>query len=493
MIRFASLFLGLVFVASAFAQPAKPIVSQRTIFEEVDGVVSVEAEHFHAQTETRKRAWFLFTPDDQPKIDPDPDGVHLDDASGGAYLEILPDTRATHGDKLRSGENFSNEPGRLAVLHYKVYFNNPGKYYVWARIHSTGTEDNGLHVGINGQWPESGQRMQWTGKNKWVWDSKQRTDKVHTGVKHLLYLEVPKAGYHVISFSMREDGTEFDKWMMTKEQLEKVDGAGPETKLKSGKLPEPFAATDGDNNMTETAVKFDADNDLISLHYDHAPDKDDGHSAAADRSMLETIYSADWLAEHTLRVSGAYGTNRKTFNKKSDKVMDTVFGEKNWVAADDDWDIAVDAIVKRWLTTLQAGGDVWVKEGGQSDITADVIRIIRDEHKDIDTTQRIHVVQHSNWNENKTTKADLAYVKQHTNYIRIKDANRFLNVKGGNKAFEQAALAHPVFGPSWAAAFEYYPTKHRLDFSDTGELMRILDLGEIGIDEFREKYLKTDR
>lgn len=236
--------------------------------------------------------------------------------------------------------------------------------------------------------------------------------------------------------------------------------------------------------------KFDSEKDLISLHYDHAPDKDDGHSAAADRSMLETIYNAKWLTEHTLPVSGAYGKNKNRFNKQSDKVMNAVFGEKNWIAADDDWDIAVDAVVQRWMQTLKAGGDVWVKEGGQSDLTADVIRIIRDEHKDIDTTQRIHVVQHSNWNEKQTTDADLAYVKKQTDYIRIKDANRFLNQKGGNEAFEAAALAHPTFGPSWQAAFEYYNPRQRLDFSDTGELMRILGLGEISIDAFREKYLQ---
>lgn len=237
-----SLITPLAIAADPAPQPARPIVSQKAIFEEVDGVVAVEAEHFHAQTMTDKRGWFLFTPDDQPTFEPDPDEPHLDGASGGAYLEILPDTRATHGDPLKVGENFSNEPGKLAVLHYKVYFNTPGRYYVWARIYSTGTEDNGLHVGLDGQWPESGRRMQWTAKRQWAWGSKQRTDKVHTGVPHLLYLDVTKPGYHVISFAMREDGTEFDKWMMTTEKLDDVKDTGPETMLKSGELPEAFDA-----------------------------------------------------------------------------------------------------------------------------------------------------------------------------------------------------------------------------------------------------------
>lgn len=46
-----------------------------------------------------------------------------------------------------------------------------------------------------------------------------------------------------------------------------------------------------------------------------------------------------------------------------------------------------------------------------------------------------------------------------------------------------------MFGTVWEAAFTYYKPEHRLDFSDTGELMHILGLGEIGIDDFRGRFL----
>ena len=231
--------------ASATADPRKPIVGRDVVFEEVGGVVAVEAEHFQAQTLNKVRSWFIFTPDSRPEIEPDGDPPHLADASGGAYVEILPDTRRSHGDKLINGKNFINTPGKMAVLHYRVYFNTPGKYYVWARIFSTNSEDNGMHVGIDGAWPASGQRMQWIGKRKWVWGSKQRTDKKHTGEKHKLFLDVKRPGLHAISFSMREDGTEFDKWMMIREKKESVNGPGPATRVKKGRLPKPFAAVKG--------------------------------------------------------------------------------------------------------------------------------------------------------------------------------------------------------------------------------------------------------
>ncbi len=78
---------------------------------------------------------------------------------------------------------------------------------------------------------------------------------------------------------------------------------------------------------------FDPRKDLLSLHYDHAPDKDDGHSAAADRTILESLYGREWVKKHVVAVSGAYGKNAKTFNPKSDAVMDAAWNDcGGWLA-----------------------------------------------------------------------------------------------------------------------------------------------------------------
>jgi len=244
----------------------------------------------------------------------------------------------------------------------------------------------------------------------------------------------------------------------------------------------------------EEPRNFDQARDLLSLHYDHAPDKDDGHSAAADRTILESLYGRDWIKKHAVAVSGAYGKNAKTFNVESDRVMDAAWSDcGGWLAGHTNREQVVTGLSERWSSILANGGDIWVKEGGQSDITADVVRLIQRQTPDLNTTQRIHVVQHSKWNENQTTESALEYTKKHTHYIRIKDANRFLNVKGGNKEFEEAATQHPIFGASWSAAFAYYDAKERLDFSDTGELLRILNLGEISIDDFRRRFLSKSQ
>jgi hypothetical protein len=207
-----------------FFQPSNS--EEHVVFVEKDGIVAVEAEHFYQQSKSEIRNWHVMSEGNKTDL-PDSDENHAATASGKKYVECLPDTRTTHDDKLTASENFSNVAGEMAILHYKVKINNPGKYYIWVRAYSTGTEDNGIHVGIDGEWPESGHRLQWCeGKNDWTWDSKQRTKEVHCGVPELIFLEIEKPGIHDIQFSMREDGFEFDKFVLSK-AYEKPEGSGP--------------------------------------------------------------------------------------------------------------------------------------------------------------------------------------------------------------------------------------------------------------------------
>ena len=228
---------------SVIAEDARaPIVAMDLIFAETDGMVAVEAEHFTRQELMDIRAFHISSSKLSPTIEPDGDQNHIGGASGGAYVEALPDTRRDAKEKLIKGENFSEEPGKLALLTYRVHFANVGRYYVWARAFSSGPEDNGLHVGIDGTWPESGRRLQWCeGKNSWRWESKQRTAEEHCGEAYRIFLDVPNPGIHEIQFSMREDGFELDRWLMTRNRdFVRPDGIGPEVHVHSGKVPAPF-------------------------------------------------------------------------------------------------------------------------------------------------------------------------------------------------------------------------------------------------------------
>ncbi|TWU51583.1 DUF5060 domain-containing protein [Rubripirellula reticaptiva] len=181
--------------------------------------VVVEAEDYDAVDHQEHRQWMLTTADITPSIKPDPDGNHSKGAGGGAYLELLPDTRVTHSDPLVNGVSFAGQGGQCSVLYYPIEFAEPGRYYVWVRMCCTGSEDNGLHVGLDGEWPESGARIQFTGHHgQWQWDSRQRTEKVHTGVLGQIWLDIDKPGLHTVMFSMREDGFELDRFLLTKEK-----------------------------------------------------------------------------------------------------------------------------------------------------------------------------------------------------------------------------------------------------------------------------------
>lgn len=202
------------------------------VYHEVDGLVAVEAEHFDTNDDQNTpRAWYVTTTTIDPGVTPDPDEPHADSASNTAYVEGLPDTRVTHDDPIQEGESIFNNVGTGPTLTYRVYFDNPGTYYVWVRAYSTGTEDNGIHAGIDGSWPATGERVQFcSGKNQWTWSSAQRDSgnpPSACGAPNTVTLEVPAAGEHTIAFSMREDGFEFDKWIMSDDVTFVPDGAGP--------------------------------------------------------------------------------------------------------------------------------------------------------------------------------------------------------------------------------------------------------------------------
>nr|WP_298894727.1 DUF5060 domain-containing protein [uncultured Altererythrobacter sp.] len=176
------------------------------IVDRVDTGILVEAEDFIEQRANDVRSWC--------RSAECPEGWERDGA--GDYVVLLPDTRVTHDDELVHGENFSAQPGKMAILSYDVEFPAAGRWYLWVRTHARGTEDNGIHAGLNGEWPESGARVQYCeGRGRWHWDSRQRTRDNHCGVKGGLWLDVPSAGKHRVEFSMREDGFSFDAFYLT--------------------------------------------------------------------------------------------------------------------------------------------------------------------------------------------------------------------------------------------------------------------------------------
>jgi len=374
---------------------------------EENGVVAIEAEHFSSLELTGVRNWYLSNATSSNPT-PDPDPNHAGNSSGNAYLEILPDTRVTHGDPLITNENFTNVAGQMTIVNYKVKFNTTGRYYVWVRAYSTGSEDNGVHVGLDGQWPDSGKRMQWCqGKNQWTWESKQRTEANHCGVAQQIYLDITSTGIHTVSFSMREDGFEMDKIVLSKAYT-KPNGAGPAEVLvdcnSDGGNDNPTCSSNGDS--TNGRQFFDKDCDFLLANFDLRPDEDDVHAAAALASMLihPDLEGIDYHA-----VAGAYGIQGNTYiTAATPGLYNTLFGPKDvkWSDAHNERNASLNRVKNKIVAVINAGNQVFVQEAGQSDFTHDVL-----------------LVQHSDWNEDKTTQSKLNWVKNNTDYERIADGN----------------------------------------------------------------------
>ncbi len=201
------------------------------VFQEIDGTVAVEAENFSEYRNLDKpREWVLTTASEAPGITPDPDPPHTEGASGEAYLELLPDTRVTDEDPIAEGESIYNNRGTGPTLDYQVNFTATGTYFVWVRAYSTGGEDNGIHVGIDGEYPDSGYRIQFcSGKNRWTWSSALRDSGGEVcGVPLAAQIEVSTPGVHTVSFSAREDGFEFDKFVLSTDAGFEPTDTGPD-------------------------------------------------------------------------------------------------------------------------------------------------------------------------------------------------------------------------------------------------------------------------
>lgn len=251
-------------------------------------------------------------------------------------------------------------------------------------------------------------------------------------------------------------------------------------------------------SLTNTQIGRLGSNDLLVLHYDNCPDKDDGHAIPAGKSVVEK-----YDINNILAVNGTCGNSiRNRFNSDSNAVMKAAWGTE-YLDADSQRTTATQVSATRWASTLSNGADVWVAEGGQSDFTADVVRQIETRYSNIDL-KRIHVIQHSAgstaYNEKFTDNANLSYLKNKTSYQPVANGNVGSNGTAdlNQQSFYFVSTARASrFSAEWNAGFQYLQpdcsarTENcKLDFSDTVELLYIVDDNRTqNVNDFAKKYL----
>lgn len=244
------------------------------------------------------------------------------------------------------------------------------------------------------------------------------------------------------------------------------------------------------NNLKEKSFKMAKD--LLLVNFDCKTDVDDLHTVAAFATLLSN-HKFSTLKYHA--VAGTYGIQEGLYIPPND-LLKRAFGN-HWTDAHKDVNAAVKEVSTIALATLREQGDIWIAEAGQSDFSAAVIRALQKEDSTINFTQRIHIIQHSTWNEEMTTAAHLAFVKNTIDYYKIPDGNILGNGTPGFQSASDTPWSDKVSTPRlveiWQLAIDlanqYNGKEGRylnkavaaggLDFSDLSEVCWILDIQEV--------------
>jgi hypothetical protein len=251
-------------------------------------------------------------------------------------------------------------------------------------------------------------------------------------------------------------------------------------------------ARGGRNNLTSKqgakSGQFNKSRDLLLVFHDNKPDSDDIHSQAAIGTMLR---DRRFRGVRYHAVQGTVGHQGGT-QLDSTSLFNLAYGAGRWSdARGGGRGRALSAVASKAIAALDAGGNVWIAEAGQSDFSADLVHQIKSQRSGVNTKTRIHVVQHSKHNEDHTNPGDLSFVKSNTSYTKLGDGNSgsgrspALSSKTNNAAHWAQALSMP--GP----ASGYWRVAHKLaraaksnpnidaggmDFSDAVEVLWIFGL-----------------
>lgn len=248
------------------------------------------------------------------------------------------------------------------------------------------------------------------------------------------------------------------------------------------------------NNHFLEAGRFNIEKDLLLVQFDCKTDVDDIQTAAA---LVTLLSNPNFSRINYHAVAGTYGIQEGLYVLPN-PLFHLAFGD-NWTDAHENTETAVEKVKMIIKTTLANQGDIWIAEAGQSDFTARLIKAIQSDLPDITISQRIHVVQHSDWNEDVTSHESLKFVKKYADYYKIPDGNGVGNGTPGFRShdFTHTQLKNKISNTKltaiWQLAIdiskEYNGKDGRynneaiaaggLDFSDLAEVCWILGIEDI--------------
>jgi len=210
---------GVSYAADPFLQSSGP-----------DGIVAMEAEHFHTKVAASNRSWELVGP--------------KGGFTGAAGMQALPDG----GTNINTGY-VTTSPH----LDFEVAFQKTGTYSVWVRAWGPDGSGDSVHAGLDGQAIATCDRMQgWTSVYAW---SKATMDTAPST------FDVTTAGVHVVNIYMREDGLIVDKIVLTTNANYTPTGDGPPENPLKASSPIP---ANGAIEVTDSVLQWTAGETAVS-------------------------------------------------------------------------------------------------------------------------------------------------------------------------------------------------------------------------------------
>jgi len=204
------------------------------------------------------------TPEPEPEPTPEPTLISME----AEYFDISKKT-STHEWVRTVIGNSSNDDamittpdeGQLAatpedtpMLSYMVYFNHPGKHYIWVRglgdtnESGVGNSDS-IQIGLNGELADTAYRIDQF-PSEWTWSR-------HTPSNPVASLNVVNAGVNIVNLWMREDGLAIDKFVITSDPKFVPTGFGPDVTDGTDDYVPPIAVVvdNADTDSSKDDVK----------------------------------------------------------------------------------------------------------------------------------------------------------------------------------------------------------------------------------------------
>jgi hypothetical protein len=213
------------FYTEAIEQPEPIAVAEQPVVDEsvTPGVSegSVDAEStldtfppagllFEAEdVDTADDRWIFSTSQNaiEGSILDDSDASHAMGASGGAYMELLPEGLLDTSDNA-SADTVWPIPGDGPTLQFNIDFPVEGTYEVFARAFSSNVNADTIHVGVDGLWSADDSIIELCDqRDEWVWSDCNENKRT--------FINVPTSGMHTVHFAGRDDGYELDQFVLS--------------------------------------------------------------------------------------------------------------------------------------------------------------------------------------------------------------------------------------------------------------------------------------